>query len=245
MNKLFVLLAVCLLVGSASADINFADIPGGTQPNPPVEPVTVPAVDHQLTLTFYNDQAAFDADWPGLPCEDWSGTNVPDFSVMACDGPFDENTNNGCFSPGFIIPGIQMDNLNVAEGGLNVVLGRFFLGNNVVLVGPNTFDHDAVMRFSPAVAAVGFYIACPFGPFPTHMDVYDAGGVLLGSTDIPSCGTIDGDFFGVSSDADPIGSLEFFAGAGNGELYGQVCFGGEGPTATENVTWGSIKSLYK
>ncbi|NOQ22226.1 MAG: hypothetical protein GQ565_06215 [Candidatus Aegiribacteria sp.] len=70
-------------------------------------------------VTFYTDQTSFETLYPGLTKEDYSNTNVPVNTVQTADGPFNSLTDNACFSPGDIVDGISLDNL---EGGDNVVI---------------------------------------------------------------------------------------------------------------------------
>ncbi len=181
MKQLSLLVALLVLgsvtVATAADFTAFSDVPVGTEASPAVQGPTLPPWTSMLTLTFWNDAGLFGAAFPGLTMEDFSATNVPANSVEACDGPFNAATNNLCFSPGDIVAGLEVDNLAAPPNNLNVVLTPPFLSVTSVAVGPNTFDADAVIRFTPAVAAVGMDVISPFGPFPVTVNVFGAAGL--------------------------------------------------------------------
>ena len=66
-------------------------------------------------LTFYTDRTSFDADNPGLPVETWPSSFVGANSVCSNFSPLNENTNDGCFSAGDVMPGIEINMLPVND----------------------------------------------------------------------------------------------------------------------------------
>lgn len=179
-------------------------------------------------LTFYTDRPTFDADFPGLPVEDFEGTNVPQNSVNACPGAFNSTTNNACFSPGAILDGISIDNL---QGGSNVVLTAGFLGVPSTIVGPNTFVDDLEISFpNNDVNAVGLDLYDPGnGPQTFNVEIFGISG-SLGTTTTTS-GVATGVFWGVGS-TDIITRIVFTSltpGAADGELVDDIAFGQGAP----------------
>ena len=226
------LIAVGLLVlvaGGATADQPFTEyssVPPGTPPGPAGGQTT--GTGSTEALVFFNDRATFQAANPGLPVEDFSGTLVPPDSVLACDPPFNELTNNACFAQGAIMPGISVELIPNPDSSLqNVVLTPAFLGVNCVNVGPNSFTDDASIDFDPPVRAVGLDLLSPIaGAVPFDIEIFGPGG-SLGTTSAFAC-LVAPCFWGVDSDdIGGISSVVFQSLAGDGELFCNVEFGGE------------------
>jgi hypothetical protein len=233
---LILALGVCLAgVAAAQQPTRWTDVPPGTATGDSA-PGRAPSAPTQ-TLTFYTDRATFQAENPALALENFALTSVPAGAITACDGPFNSATNNACFSTGTILDGVEVDNLGAVGSDQNVVIGVGALGNTDVLVGPNTFLTDGVIRHpDPAVPvyASGWDFVCPNGALTVNIDIYDTTGALLGSDSSP-CGAT-GNFWGVGADVQ-IGWIETFE-PGGGELYANVEFGtGAVPTMSE---WGLI-----
>jgi hypothetical protein len=239
-------LTICLLGITAATVVaydGYDQVPPGTEGNPPYDPGSMPPWEERGGIIYWNDEAAFDAEFPGLTFEDFSeaiGHIGPD-GVSICTGPLNSETNNECFSPGDIEPGITIHNM---IDDLNVALTPFFLGVDCVVVGPNAFDADALLMFDPPVQAMGGHAVCPFGPFPTHVQIFDADGNLIGETDI-SCSPQCDLFYGISAPEPIIAMLTFVAGPGNGELFGNLRWGTMEATPVQATTWGHVKSMYR
>jgi hypothetical protein len=182
------------------------------------------------SLTFYTDRAVFDAAHPGIPLEDYSNTNLPPNSVLVCPEPFDSTTNNGCFSPGDILPGIQV--LNTTGTDL-VVLTPPFFGVDCVAVGPNAFAEAGELNFNPPVEAVGLDLNSNV-PDTYNIEIFGPGG-SLGTTTAP--GAIPALFWGVdTTDPGGISRITTNSPAGNGELYCDVAFGNPVPVELQHFT---------
>ncbi|NOQ22600.1 MAG: hypothetical protein GQ565_08130 [Candidatus Aegiribacteria sp.] len=184
-------------------------------------------------ITFYTNQTSFETLYPGLTKEDYSNTNLPASSISGAPGPFNSLTDNSCFSPGDIVDGISLDNL---EGNDNVVLTPSYLGLTSVAVGPAALSNNAEYSFTVAVNAFGIDVVMPYGG-SVDIEVFGAGGSLGTST---STGSLAGDFWGVYSDVD-ITKIEFKSGT-DGDLFSNAQFGAT--TALDNSTWGSIKTSF-
>jgi hypothetical protein len=185
----------------------------------------------QGSLTFYTDRAVFNTAHPGVPVEDFAATLVPPNSVGTCVGPtLNSATNNACFAPGGIRPGISVVN---TTGGDLVVLTPPFFGVPCVSVGPNAFGDAAELQFDPPVEAVGLDFESNSG-VPFTVTVFGPGG-SLGST--THSGGIPGAFFGVdTSDGGGISRVTFNAAGQNGELFCNVAFGQPVPVELQSFT---------
>lgn len=186
-------------------------------------------------IFFYTDQTLFEGLYPGLTTEDYSNTNVPFNSVEFAPGPFNSFTDNVCFSPGDIVEGISLDNL---EGNNNIVITPPALGVTSVTVGPNYFADNAEFSFSVPVNSFGIDIVMPIVSGPVFIEVFGTGGSLGISSSI---GTLAGVFWGVYCDED-ITRIEFVEPVPNGELFSNAQFGAV--SALQNTTWGSIKNSF-
>ena len=154
---------------------------------------------------------------------------APPNSVLERTGPFDTNTNNGCFLPGNIQPGIQIVN---TTGGDLVLLTPPFFGVNCNAVGPNTFTDDGEMDFNPPVFAVGLDFNSNV-PDTYDVEVFGPGG-SLGTTTVN--GAIPGLFWGVDTvDAGGISRITFHSAAGSGELFCNVAFGQAVPVELQQL----------
>jgi hypothetical protein len=222
--------AVVASAANAADAKKYTDLPKGSRPAAATPATARPPRAQQGSLTFYTSRAVFDAAHPGIPLEDFGNTNVPPNSVMACDGPFNSQTNNGCFSPGDILPGISIVN---TSGGQLVVLTPPFFGVNCVAVGPNTFVENGELDFNPPVEAVGLDLNSNV-PDTYNIEVFGPGG-SLGTTTAP--GNIPGIFWGVdTSDPGGISRITTNSPAGSGELYCNVAFGNPVPVELQGFT---------
>ena len=190
----------------------------------PSHPVTLGS------LTFYTDRTVFNTAHPGLPVETFAATLVPPNSVAGCPGPFNTTTNNACFAPGGIRPGISVLNTN---GGDLVVLTPPFFGVPCVSVGPDQFAESGELQFSPPVEAVGLDFESNTG-VPFTVTVFGPSG-SLGST--THSGGIPGAFFGVdTTDGGGISRVTFSAPGADGELFCNVAFGEPVPVELQSFT---------
>lgn len=169
-------------------------------------------------LTIYTNRTVFDGDNPGLPVEDFEGNILPPNSVEACPPPLNEFTNDTCFNPGGVLPGLELDVGFNGGSGQYAVLTQGFLGVTSDVVGPNSFVDYAIWRFNPPVKAVGFDFVWPLGTSTVNIEIRDAGGAVIGN-DVQ----VSPSFWGVYSNV-PIGEIEIDDG-GVGDLYDNLAFG--------------------
>src|SRR5438309_10250221 len=150
------------------------------------------------TPTFYTDRAAFVAQFPDLPLEDFEKGKVADGGILVCPGPVDATNNNQCFSPGDILPGVEFS----SDHEFNLIGPRFSknLSKNIVVsVGGDAFIIDFT---GGNVTAAGMDLVS-YSADMCQMDIFgqpDVSGTrpLLASTTAPC--TEQGAFWGVSSD---------------------------------------------
>lgn len=222
---LAILIPVASLGASGGVAEHFTDFAHGA--SVPPHPGNQPAGDVDLRgLTIYTSRPTFDADNPGLPVEDFEGNILPPNNVTACPPPLNASTNDPCFSPGGVLPGIELNIGPNAGSGLYVVLTQGFLGVASDVVGPNTFVEHAWWTFDPPVDAVGMDFVWPLGAGTVNIEVRDAGGAVIG-TDSQASPT----FWGVASTV-PIGQIRIDDG-GAGDLYDNIAFGSTAIPAIE------------
>lgn len=232
--------AILLFVVSAA----FAGGSSYTSPGERSVPVTnntiycLPVSGGTDALTYYNDQATFEAECPGLVTEDFSSTLVPANSVASDTGPLDYYCNNNLFALHTLVEGIAIWEWS---GNDMVVLTPPFMGVTSVTVGPNTFTDHGLIEFTVPTTAFGCFIVMPNGYDTVDIEITGAGGTI-GTTSAYGDGG-DGLFWGVSSDSDLIEAIYFFDPNDNGELFANVQFGV--PTSLSRTTWGSVKALFE
>jgi uncharacterized membrane protein len=184
-------------------------------------------------LVFYGDRTAFTDDYPDLTQEDFEDTLVSDGDVIGCAGPFDEFTDNACFAPGAIVPGLSIWTANPNGTDELATLGDGFLGLPSAMVGPMYFTDDGIISFTgdDEVFVVGFDVYAPMADATFTVSIYGPDDELLGQTTVAA--DADGTFFGVSA-ASPIAYIVTDTGGGNdGELFDDIVFG----SAAAGLPW--------
>lgn len=143
------------------------------------------------TLTTYNSRAAFNADAPDLPVEDFEGGDAVPGQVIGCGSPITSAPNN-CFGLG-LEPGLEVHALSET----NIVA----LGAGIVPVNPSTwvgsdlFNDVTFLEFTNNDAyAVGLDIFDFFGSPNIVIEIYSANGLIGNSL------ALSGGFWGVISD---------------------------------------------
>ena len=181
----------------------------------------VPGVSAQLVT--YSDRGAFEADFPGLPVEDFEEGHLGASSQVIFLSPLNSSTNNGVFSPGDIIDGLQVQ----APSRLTLwAPGATFSSKYL----SKWSDCDYLELTFPGVTsyAVGIGLAVENSSGTLCVSVYGPGDVLLGQFQ-PTVGSGPGfGFFGVRSDTDPITRIRMSApdcsNCGNYEWLDSVTF---------------------
>jgi hypothetical protein len=143
------------------------------------------------SLTFFTDRAAFQARASQMALEAFANGNVPAGGVMGCPGPLDMTSNNACFSPGGIQPGVQFNSdptHDACATGCEIALvGQGALSAPSKNIAAN-FGGDAfVMSFAGGnVTAVGADLIAYFTTISTtcSIEIWGASGVL-GTTTAP------------------------------------------------------------
>ncbi len=151
------------------------------------------------TFRFFSDRATFDATFPGLPLEDFEEGTVASGASVRCSNRLDENTNDACFSPGDIEPGIQVTLDHHAQG--MELRGPGFFGAPSKDVLPSVSTFVLIINFTAGdVNAVGMDLLLhrplPGQPQECTLDIHGQSG-LLTSTTAPC--TPGGTFWGVAS----------------------------------------------
>ena len=99
-------------------------------------------------LTYFASRSDFLTQFHGLALETFEAGRVPDADTQGCPGPLNATSNNVCFHPGEIQPGIQFNSDHASgqdETGQDVALlgTGFGPGTSKQLVA--TFDVDALL----------------------------------------------------------------------------------------------------
>ena len=180
----------------------------------------VPATAHATLITF-NSQAAFNLAAPGLPTETFQNGLVPT-GVTVCNGPFSSTSNNACFAPGGLLPGISYA---AVPGPSMVLLGPGIPpGFTSLHIGPNAFV-DAFDIVLTSANAIGFELGAN-ATGSILVSAFSPGGQLLGSFPL----------------AYTAGSLLYVGLLETEGLIGRVNLSGTLGEVIDNVSFGSVGS---
>lgn len=171
-------------------------------------------------LTIYDSRAEFDVAAPGLPLEDFEGANTETF--LGCPGPFNSETDNGCFSPGAILEGISIQALINDQMG---VLRPPIAGVTKTAIGTAWWADTPEISFPEGdVSAVGLELLAPQGgPAPVTVQLFASDGSQIGSLNAQT-GIFEGVFWGVISPV-PISRIEILSHEDVGLLFTHIAFG--------------------
>ena len=182
-------------------------------------------------LITFNDRTAFNVAAPGLTLETFETALVSPGAVTTCNGPLSRAVASACFPSGSLAPGVTF---SASPGTSMAVLGAGFglVGNTSKVLGPNAFADTLNLTF-PSANAVGLDVFAGPAAGNVLLSVFSPAGVLLlGSFTVAA--PVGGTFFGVLSDAGPIGSLNVSSVAARpGELVDNVAFGNAGARVPE------------
>jgi uncharacterized repeat protein (TIGR01451 family) len=217
------------------------DIPGGAQPaqpgdslstsqapagaeTSPVGAVPIPAGPSANGVVYYADRAVFDAAYPGLPLEDFQEGSVTEPGITACDPPLDQYSDDDCFNPGDILPGIAFsDNPGPNLDGL-VLLGAGFNGNSSKILSTNTYVDAFEIQFTdPYVFAAGMDLHSHYSASVVSVTTYARDGISVLDT-ITATATNSGAFLGLAS-AQPLGKIRIFSLSNQAEGIDNIAFG--------------------
>ncbi len=195
-------------------------------------------------VSFTTDDAEFFALNPNLASQDFESGNAAPGSVVSCSQIINENTNDACFSPGDILPGIEF----AAPLEDLAIVGQGFSNNPFIVLIP-VFSGDAMNITFPGstVNAVGMDLGCLLeGPGACSnivlVQVFGEGDELIGSRLVAVTDLFDS-FLGIQS-VEPItrinlsngDQLIFFEGIDR-IAFGFTDFTANIPTLSE---WGMI-----
>ena len=195
-------------------------------------------------VTFTDNEAQFFARNPNLAIQDFESGNAGPGSVVSCSQVINEDTNDACFVPGDILPGIEF----AAPLEVLAIVGQGFSNNPFIILIP-VFSGDTMDITFPGgtVNAVGMDLGCiREGPGACSDDVlvrvFGEGDQLIGSRLVAVTDFFDS-FLGIQSNA-PITRINlsngdqmiFFEGIDR-IAFGFTDFTANIPTLSE---WGMI-----
>jgi hypothetical protein len=147
-------------------------------------------------VTIFTDRTLFTTQNPGLPFEDWDGS-CP--SAIGLPTPLNSTSDNNCYNPGDILPGIT------ARSNIPTCAGNFCLlyhpeGYTNTLnswVGAFAWQQPHLLVFSPTVSAVGLDLASFYLPSAMNIQFYDGEDNLVAQQHLDSVGPA-GTFLGLT-----------------------------------------------
>jgi hypothetical protein len=148
---------------------------------------------------------------PGLASQDFQSGNAAPGGIAGCFVPVDTNSNDNCFTPGQILPGIQFIDNPVhpppGEFGMNIIGSNFGVTGNPFTALINNFFAASfdIVFLDNNVSAVGMDMGCVDaigGDTPCSnslvVQVFGVGDVFMRSTTVAVTGAFD-TFLGLSS----------------------------------------------
>lgn len=178
-------------------------------------------------VVFTSNHTQFLQDNPRLRLQTFDSGNVEPGQLQGCSTPVDSNSDDACFRPGDILPGIAFS--TDPDFGGTLLDGPFALGNlnPRKVLAPDGSKQKSVITFpGNDVRAVGLELGCLFdfsGPCVGQtmlVQVYGAGNSLLGETIVPVDSLFEA-FVGITSD-DQIERITFI----DADLETQPSFNG-------------------
>lgn len=170
---------------------------------------SVPASFAQVTFT--DNEAGFLAANPNLLFQDFEDSKVGPGDVAGCNVPVDSNSNDDCFSPGDILPGIAFFNGPLLAPPDLIVIGQGFFDPGLP-PGPvlltNEFADDFEIVLNPGVSRVGLTLGCAtMGPCDEDVQlfIFNTNAQFLAETTVHVTSAFD-TFLGISS-SDPIQNI--------------------------------------
>ncbi len=161
------------------------------------------AVTNSLSTQTFNDVA--------------STIDVGPYGLGDSDNPLNNTTNSG------MLPGLTIDSTTTQID----ITGPGLFGLTNYAVSSNDFGSGLNFLFSPGVTAVSLDVLTYFSSANVDITVYDPSDVLLGIFEAPNAPDTAGEFFGITTSSDTIGSVDIIA---PGAFVGadQVQFGSDG-----------------
>ncbi len=158
-------------------------------------------------VVFTTDEPEFQDANTRLDFQDFLGAVIDPGDFLECTAPADTDSDDNCFDPGQILPGIAFtvnsapDPIGLFLPGANV----FGFGNPSNVLTNNTFVDDFEVLFDGDTDTVGLTLGCLIFANPDadacaiQVDVHGPGDVLLGTYFIVATNLFD-TFLGVESD---------------------------------------------
>jgi len=170
----------------------------------------------------FDDRATFLAQFPDLPLEDFEEGRVADRDAAACPGPLDATSDNDCFHPGEILPGVRFNSELPADGAEIALVGPGFSGALSKTIVAGEFTDAFIIDFTGGgVTAAGMDLVA-YASDTCQIDVFGLSGLIV-STTAPCTG--DGTFWGVST-TEVITRIRIFSPNRRAEGVDNISFGG-------------------
>ncbi len=192
---------------------------GCERPTSPEIPVRADATASPVVL--FTDRATFLAQFPSLPLEDFEAGHVANGGLLVCPAPVDATSNNQCFLPGDIKPGLEF-NSDPAGDEIDLVGAGFHSLSTSKNIVAGIFTDAFIIDFTGGnVTAAGMDLVAYLGEDVCQIDVFGQSGLLISTT--APC-TNAGTFWGVSTN-EAITRIRIFSPAGQAEGVDNLAFG--------------------
>ena len=157
-------------------------------------------------VSFTNSQEEFLADSPNVVSQNFLDRVVPSNQFANCNSPVNRQSDDACFTPGFILPGIEFLVNQVSAPDAFALFGPNYRGsgNPPNVLTTSAFDNTFDITFPfVGVNAVGVLLGCldadnGFCNRTLEVQVYGTDNNLIGSTTVIGTNLFDS-FLGVES----------------------------------------------
>jgi hypothetical protein len=179
-------------------------------------------------IVTFTDRTVFNTAAGSLPIEDFEESLAPNGGFTTITGPLDSTSSNAAFSPGDILPGLQLVDRPGPDGaGMNAGGTGLFAGATKTVLN-NTFSDSLDLIFAGGTSAIGFdlYSAAAPGSLQNasvSIELFDLANASLGvfAASAINTGSV---FFGAVSDSALIGRVNVFSQSNGAETVDNVAF---------------------
>ena len=185
------------------------------------------------SVTTFNNLPAFQAAAPTATNSEDFDTNITGGVLTACVGDINSLTNNGCFTPGQIVDGI---NINAVPPGDTVLLPPGFNGLTSSVLGAITFSSTTELAFTDGdTQAFAFDLYAGLAAADVDIFIFDTSNALIDTITISGIAVLpDNQFIGIVSPS-LVGRISIATQGDGGELIDNLLFGPTGPPPSAEV----------
>ena len=185
------------------------------------------------SVTTFDNLPGFQAAAPTATNSEDFDTNIAGGVLTVCVGDINSSTNNGCFTPGQVVDGI---NINAAPPGDSVLLPPGFNGLTSSVLGAVTFASTTELAFTDGdTQAFAFNLFAGLAAADVDISIFDTSDNLIDTITVSGIGVLpDNQFIGIVASS-LVGRVSIVTQGDGGELIDNLLFGPTGPPPSAEV----------